>query len=255
MKIKLFLCCLLCAFGARVQAQADLFGTTQEPTRKGLVLSFNAGVDIPMADMAKRFGLSYRFGPSVFYKTTSNFLIGAKVDFISGNKLRQDSLLLGVSDVHGQFINQDGQRISVGLFERGYAVGLQVGKIVPLAKKNPNNGILLMGGAGFIQHKILISDVDKTVPQVRGDYAKGYDRLTNGWYLEQFAGYNMFDKGGLLNFHLGLDIMEGFTRGRRDYLFDVHRKDDGSRLDILFGIRGGMYIPIFKKKSEETYFE
>jgi len=255
MKIKLFLCGLLCAFCSRVQAQADLFGTTQEPIRKGIVLSFNAGIDEPMADMAKRFGLSYRFGPAVLYKTRNNFMFGAKVDFISGNKLRQDSLLLGVSDIHGQFINQDGQRISVGLFERGYTIGVEGGKIFSLNKKNPNNGILLMGGTGFIQHKILISDVDKTVPQVRGDYAKGYDRLTNGWYLEQFAGYNMFDRGGLLNFHIGLDILEGFTKGRRDYLFDVRRKDDASRLDILFGIRGGMYIPIFKKKSEETYFE
>jgi hypothetical protein len=65
----------------------------------------------------------------------------------------------------------------------------------------------------------------------------------------------MFDKNGLLNFHIGLDVMAAFTNGRRDYLFDVRRKDDAARLDLLFGIRGGMYIPIFKKKSEEIYFD
>jgi hypothetical protein len=112
-----------------------------------------------------------------------------------------------------------------------------------------------MTGAGFMQHKINIFDQDKTIPQLRGDYRKGYDRLTNGWYLEQFVGYNMFDKSGLLNFHIGLDFVAGFTKGRRDFLYDVMRKDDASRIDLLFGLRGGWYIPIFKHKSEEIYFE
>lgn len=236
-------------------AQDDLFGATQEPKRKGLVLGFNGDLDFPAADMAKRFGTSYRFGPSVMYKTKSNWFFGAKCDFIQGNKIRQDSLLVGVSDKNGLFINQDGQRIAIGLFERGYAIALQGGKIFPINKQKPNTGILLLTGAGFMQHRIDITDIDKTVPQVRGDYEKGYDRLTNGVFLEQFAGFNMFDKGGFINFHLGLDILAGFTQGRRDYLFDVRHADNASRLDILFGVRGGIYIPIFKKKSEEIFFE
>ena len=189
------------------------------------------------------------------YKTKTNWFFGAKCDFIQGNNIRQDSLLVGVSDKSGLFINQDGQRIAVGLFERGYAIALQGGKIFPTNKRNPNTGILLLTGAGFMQHRIDISDVDKTVPQLRGDYEKGYDRLTNGLFLEQFAGFNMFDKGGFINFHIGVDILAGFTQGRRDYLFDVRHADNQSRLDILFGLRGGIYIPIFKKKSEEIFFE
>ena len=236
-------------------AQTDLFGTTKEPARKGIVLGFNGNVDIPGADMAKRFGTSFRIGPSFMYKTESNYMFGAKADFIFGNVINQDSLLYNVSDQDGNFINNNGQRIGIGLFERGYAIGLQGGKIFPFSAKQPNNGLLLLTGAGFIQHRINITDQDKTVTQVNGEYEKGYDRLTNGWYLEQFAGFNMFDKGGLINFHIGLNIMAGFTKGRRDYLYDVMRKDDASRIDLLFGIRGGMYIPIFKKKSEEIFFE
>jgi len=241
--------------GSSAFAQADLFETVKEPVRKGIVIGLNAGLDVPGGDLAKRFGLSYRIGPSFMYKTKSNYMFGAKMDFIFGNVIREDSLLAGVHDKDGNFINNNGQRIGIGLFERGIAVGLQAGKIFSLGSTNPNNGLLVMTGVGFLQHRINILDKDKTVPQVRDDYEKGYDRLTNGWYLEQFAGFNMFDKGGLLNFHIGLDIMAGFTKGRRDYLYDVRRTDDAARIDLLFGIRGGLYIPVFKKKSEEMFFE
>lgn len=237
------------------KAQADLFGEEKTPQRKGFIIGVNGNFDIPGADMAKRFGVSYRIGPSILYKTKSNWIFGVKGDFILGGKIKEDSLMYNIKADDGSFLNSQGQRVGVGIFERGYAIGLEAGKIIPLQKSNPNTGILIMTGAGFIQHKINIFDKDKTILQLTGDYRKGYDRLTNGWYLEQFAGYNHFDKAGLINFHIGLDVLAGFTKGRRDFLYDVMRKDDKSRVDLLFGIRGGIYIPIFKKKSEETFFE
>jgi hypothetical protein len=205
--------------------------------------------------MASRFGTSYRLGPSLMYKTQSNWIFGAKGDFIFGNQIKEDSLMVGIKDNEGYFINNQGLRIGVGTFERGYLVGLQAGRIFPLSKDAPNSGVLVLTGVGFMQHKIAIIDEDKTVPQLRGDYRKGYDRLSNGWYLEQFLGYNVFHKGGLLNFHIGLNVTAGFTAGRRDFQYDIMRKDDASRFDLLFGLRGGWYIPIFKKKSEEIYFD
>jgi hypothetical protein len=250
-----FTAAFLGGFSQALHAQADLFGTTGEPIRKGFVIGVNANLDFPAADMAKRFGTSYRLGPSLMYKTQSNWFLGAKGDFIFGNIIREDSLMTGIKDRDGYFINNQGERIGVGLFERGYLVGLQGGRIFSFGKSHPNDGLLLLTGAGFIQHKIAIIDDDKTIPQLRGEYRKGYDRLTNGWYLEQFVGYSMFHKGGLLNFNIGLNVMAGFTKGRRDFLYDVMRADDASRIDLLFGLKGGWYIPIFKKKSEEIYFE
>lgn len=246
---------LLCGFVHIASAQDDLFGGPKEPVHKGFLIGANGDVDLPGADMAKRFGISFRLGPSLLYKTEGNWLFGAKSDFVFGNKVHEDSLMYNISDQYGGFISSSGERIGVQIYERGYVIGLEAGKIIPMSKSHPDDGWLIMTGAGFIQHKISIFDKDKTIPQVRGDYRKGYDRLTNGWYLEQFVGYNKLDKRGLLNFHIGLDIMAGFTQGRRDYLFDVMRKDDAKRIDLLFGIRGGWYIPLFKKKSEEIYFE
>ncbi len=246
---------LCCVLAVPALAQDDLFGTKAPAPRKGFVIGVNGSIDEPAADMAKRFGLSFRLGPSLYYKTEGNWMFGVNADFIFGNKIREDSLLINVSDQYGAFINSDGERIGLQLYERGYTIGLQAGKMIPLKKSKPDVGILLLTGAGFMQHKISIFDKDKTIPQVRGEYRKGYDRLTNGWFLEQYIGYQSFDRRGLLNFHIGLDILAGFTQGRRDYQFDIMRPDNSARLDMLIGIRGGWYIPIFKASSEGYMFQ
>jgi hypothetical protein len=246
------------AFAAALSAQAqdDLFGTTKKDPKKGVVICLNGSLDFPAADMAKRFGISYRVGPSVFYKTKKNWIIGAKADFIFGNKIKEESFLANLKSPDESYISYNGMRVGISPFERGYLLGLQAGRIITLSDKSSDNGLMLLTSAGFIQHKILISyDRNTDLPQLAGDYKKGYDRLTNGVFLEQFVGYTYFSNNGLINFNIGLDVMAGFTKGRRDYLFDINKAGTDSRLDMLYGIRAGWYIPVFKRKSEEFYFE
>lgn len=256
--MKLFFCfsfvALLVSFSSF--AQDDLFATPKKEARKGLVIALNGNFDMPAADMGKRFGVSYRVGPSMFYKTKSNWIIGAKVDFIFGNKIKEDSFLANIEGYEKSHIAFNGYRVNINTFERGYMVGLQLGKIIALNDSRPDNGLMLLTTAGFLQHKILISTKNAgDVPQLSGDYVKGYDRLSNGLFLEQFIGYTHFATDGLINFNIGFDIMAGFTKGRRAYLFDVRRPGTDSRVDILYGIRGAWYIPVFKRKSEEFYFQ
>ena len=250
----LFVLVVLVTAGA--YAQEDLFGATaKSDVKKGWLIGVNGDVDLPAADMAKRFGLGFRLGPSVMYKTKKDWLFGAKGDFIVGNQIREDSLMINLKDGENYTLNQDGQSESPLTYERGYMIGLQAGRIFNISKNQPDNGITAMLGAGFMQYKINIVNKDNDIPQLKGDYKKGYDRLTNDIFLEQFIGYSYFGKDGLINFHIGLDLVEGFTLGRRDYLFDVMRPDNKQRLDMLFGIRGGWYIPIFKRKSDDIYFQ
>jgi len=254
---------LLGVISASAQDKDKLFGTGAPPEpKKGFILNGNGDFDIPAADMAKRFGLSYRIGPAVFYKTSSNWIIGVKCDFIEGSVVKQDSLMINIRDKYSgpsthlyEFINKNGDRTGVPVYERGYAIGVQVGKIITLNKFRPDNGLELLGSVGFMQHKIDIYNSDKSVWQIQGNYLKGYDRLTNGGFAEAYAGYIFFAKNKLLNFTLGLDALFGFTQGRRDYLYDVMRPDNQQRLDILYGVRGGWFIPIFKRKSEDLLFE
>ncbi len=254
---------LMAALVAKGQIEDKLFGPAElPPARKGFILNANGDYDMPGGDMAKRFGESYRLGPALMYKTKSNFIFGAKFDFIFGNTIREDSLFIDIRDRYStksthlyEFINGNGERIGVPIYERGYAVGLTFGKIFSFSKHHPDDGLMIMATGGFVQHKINIYDKDKTVQQLSGDYKKGYDRLTNGAFIEGYAGYTHFSKTVLINYTIGIDAMIGFTQGRRDYLYDVMHGDTKKRTDILFGLRAGWFIPMFKRKSEDLLFE
>lgn len=249
--------------GAHAQDREKLFATDEKKTaKKGFIICGNGEFDVPGGDMAKRFGNSYRIGPAMLYKTEKNWIFGAKCDFILGGVVRQDSLMINIRDKYSgqsnnlyEFINNNGERIGVPVFERGYTLALEFGKIFSMSKLHPDNGIVLLGSLGFLQHKINIYDKDKAVSQLQGAYLKGYDRLTNGTSVEFYAGYIYFARNGLTNFTLGVDAMFGFTQGRRSFLYDVMRPDNKQRMDMLFGVRGGWFIPIFRKKSEELLFE
>jgi hypothetical protein len=236
-------------------AQEDLFESTKLPARKGFLLGVNGNFDFSAGDMSQRFGNNYRIGPSFHYKTKSNWIFGVKFDFLNGDKIKEDSMFNGIQDGSGTFVNQDGQRIAVNRYERGYMTGIEVGHIFNISKSVSDNGIMIMTGVGFMQHRILIQDKSESILSLRGDYRKGYDRLTNGLYVEQYVGYLFLSNNGLINFHIGLDASFGFTQGRRDFLYDVRRPGNDKRVDILFGIRGGWYLPMFKRKSEEFFFE
>ncbi|HRO42284.1 MAG TPA: hypothetical protein PL009_05585 [Flavipsychrobacter sp.] len=247
---------LSCLLSQNSFAQDDLFGTQKREAKKGLIISLNGNFDIPAGDMAKRFGLSYRVGPAVLYKTKANWMIGAKADFILGDKIKEEGLLNNIIDADKQLITRDGTTGAIQLYQRGYMLGLQAGKIINISKTNPDNGILLLTSAGFVQHKIhIVTRNAGDVPQLSSEYKKGYDRLANGVFLEQFVGYVHFSNNGLINFNIGLDVMAGFTQGRRDFWYDVQKAGTDKRLDVLFGLRGGWYIPVFKRKSEEIFFE
>jgi hypothetical protein len=253
----------LLSMNVHAQDKDKLFGNAEKVSaRNGFILNVNGNFDIPGGDMAQRFGLSYRIGPGVLYKTASNWIFGVKCDFILGGDVHQDSLMSNIKDAYNgkdgklyEFINNGGQRVGVPVYERGYAIGVSAGKIIPFSDRFPDNGLMLLATAGFIQHKIDIYDRDKTVEQLRGNYLKGYDRLTNGAFVEGYAGYVFFANNRLLNFTLGLDALFGFTQGRRDYLYDVMRPDNQQRLDVLFGIHGAWFVPMFKRKSEDMLFE
>ncbi len=239
----------------QANAQDDLFILEKPPARKGVILGFNGGVDFPGGDMAKRFGTSYRAGVQVLYKTKSNWIFGPKFDYMFGNKIKEDSLMINIRDAYGTYISNIGERINLQVYERGYMVGMQGGKIFNVGKENSDNGIMALTTVGFMEHKIFIRERDDAITAVNGKYKKGYDRLTNGLLLEQYVGYTYFANTNLLNFHIGLNIAAAFTQGRREFLYDVMRPDNEARVDLLFGVRAGLYIPIFRRKSEEFFFE
>lgn len=211
------------------------------------------GYCIPGGDMSKRFGNASVLGLNTHYKTSSNWIFGFSGSFIFGGDVKQDKLFDQISTSNGQIIGLDGLFADVRVFERGYMAGVTVGKLISFKKPNPNSGITITATAGFIQHKIRIEAIGNTVPQLRNEYKKGYDHLTNGFQLTEFIGYTYFSNRQLINFYGGFEFMQGFTSNRRDYNFDNMTGSDKNRLDLLYGFKLGWILPLYKKKPAAFY--
>lgn len=111
-----------------------------------------------------------------------------------------------------------------------------------------------MGGAGLLQHKIRIETIGNTVPQLDKEYKKGYDRLSNGLSLHEMIGYYHFGNKHLINFYAGFEFIQAFTENRRSYNFDEMKKDETKRVDLLFGIRAGWMLPVYRRAPQKFYF-
>jgi len=156
---------------------------------------------------------------------------------------------------NGNIINNAGNFTSYSLQERGYFISGRFGKLFPVFNPNPNSGIVIMGSLGYFQHKIRIEVTDNNAPQLIDDYNKGYDRLAGGFCISEFIGYMYLSNSRLLNFFIGLEFNQAWTKPKRDVNFDTMKPDEiTNRFDILSGIKVGWVVPVFKRVPEKYYF-
>lgn len=223
-------------------------------------IEFKGAYDVPMADMATRFGNSFRLGAGIKLKTKQNWTFGFEHVFIVGGNVKEPGLMQNILTSNGGIINIFGEVLNPGIFQRGYMTGIQAGKVLPYLSPNPNSGLTVQTGIGFMQYKINLFDRDNnlaplmSVPNSDLDYKKGYDRLTNGMFLKQFVGYTHYSDNKLINFVTGIDFIYGFTRGRRDFLYDVQKPGNEKRQDLLIGFNFTWVIPLYEKNIEDTYY-
>jgi hypothetical protein len=243
---------LLLQFQVMAQAEGELVATTEG--RSCWLFSAQLTGEKPILDLAKRFGNNARIGPSIMRKTKNNLLLGVHFDFIFGNKIVEDSVMWNLYTPSGFMIDNQGIPRNPGTFQRGYTVGIDVGKIFPVFQANSNSGLLWHSSYGFTQYRINIYDQDNGFAQFIGDYEKGYDRLTNGLYTEQMIGYAYLSKSKSANFIAGINVMLASTGGRRTWLYDVNRSGLDKRLEGTIGIKLLYMIPRYQKVVEETYY-
>jgi hypothetical protein len=223
-------------------------------SRKVNMIVGNFVTDLPVMDYAKRYGWCNKAGAQFLKKTEKNLLWGARFHFIFGRQIREDSVLWNVYTSNGNLIDKNGNLGNVGLFQRGYQVGLDFGYRFSFWQVNANSGPYWLGSYGFMQHKINIFDRDQLFGQLNAEYKKGYDRLTNGLYTEQQVGYMYLSKSRTLCVYAALGFNYARTGGRREWLFDVRRTGLDVRNDASIAGTVGWIIPIFKKNVEEVYY-
>lgn len=229
-------------------------GSLRDTSIAMTIVTASYSYQLPGGDMSLRFGPNSNIGISGLYKTRGNYLVGVEGSFLFGDNIRETGLLRNMITREGQIVDQDGIMADVLLYQRGFTVMGVVGKVIPVAGPNPNSGLLLKFGAGYFRHKIRIQTQKNEVPQLQGEYLKGYDRLAAGPVMMLFAGYQNLSNNRRINFMVGFEMLAGFTQPLRAFNFDTQRAETGTRFDGLIGVRAGWSLPIYKRQDDRFHF-
>lgn len=241
---------LLFALPGSGRAQSNIRDSSIAFTAIGATFAYQ----LPSADMKKRFGNNFNIGGVLQYKTKKNLIIGLDGQFFFSENVRDKSFLDPFSTADGYLISGDGSLVKPVISERGWKFEIKAGKIIPSFGPNPNCGILLTAGAGILQHKILIENHRENIPFLRDEYLKGYDQLSNGLQFTEFIGYAYFSNKRMVNFYAGFEFTQAFTRNRRTFNFYTRSADNTLRKDFLNGIRVGWVIPVYRRSSNQFYY-
>ena len=217
--------------------------TSNEGTILAAHLSY--GYQVPGGDLLDRFGSNFSAGIGLQLFLPSNWVLEAEGQLLFGQQVKID-VLAPLRSPEGYLFGLDGGTAEVLLRERGWWFGASLGKLFPVISTNPRSGLQINIGAGLLQHKIRIQDDPLvSVPALSGEYKKGYDRLSNGLSLKQFIGYQHFSINRRINFFIGLEFTQGFTESRRNWNIDEMAREEGARIDLLYGIRAGWVLPFY----------
>jgi len=249
---KLFLLIFLFSLiGMISQAQKRVSDTTVSTVLFQATYAFQ----IPGGDLTEFFGNNSTVGGGVSYKTDKNWLFGAFGHFIFGDQVNNRAeIFKGISTADGEVIDGNGLYTSLALFERGFHMQFKAGKLFNVLGPNPNSGIYVQAGLGYLTHRIRIETQFGTAPQLMDDYALGYDRMRGGLAFSGEFGYLLMSNSRLLNLSVALEFTQVSAKSLRDYDFALIRKNDKSYSDQYFGIRISWMIPTYKRAPQDYYY-
>lgn len=246
-----YLILLLLAFGLNLSHLSAQETIKDTGLRVYMIGGAIAG-DIKKGDLAKRFGNGITVGGFLTYKSCSNWLFSLEYAYMYGSNIVENSTLDSIStkDPSNRYIiNSNGEYQILSKYESGNLVFFKIGKVLPFLSHNPNSGIAIKIGGGFMEHKIYYYWTGDAPTQLSGNYLKGYDRLTYGPAISQSIGYHFMGNNGRVNFTFDFEAIEGFTYNQRAYNFDLMSRDDKQRLDVLLTIKLGWFFPLYGKRS------
>ena len=208
---------------------------------------------LPQNNLAERFGPNFSAGVDLIWKSKHNFLFGIEGSYFWTKNVRED-VVASMKNSDGFITDNEGYPAELTLTERGWNFYANVGKLFPKTGHNPNSGMFFTVGAGYMQHKIKLYDVNQKIAAIKGDLKKGYDRLSGGFALTQFLGYQYLSNNRLANFNFGFEFYEGFTQSFRGFNYDTGLKDTQKRIDILIGFRFTWILPLYKRTKDFYYY-
>lgn len=217
--------------------------------QQAIVFDFSYGIQLPAADMAEHFKYNFSLGGKIRFMTSSNLFLGIAGDYQFSEDIKIDPVS-SLRNQEGWIIDKNGYLADIKTGQRGFYLGGSVGYLLAVSKKNKRSGVEFIFSGGYQQHWILIDVLGDDVIQLNGEYKKGYDHMTSGFAMQQYIGYRYMSKNKLLNFWGGFDFLQAFTKNRRNYNFNNMEPTDKNRIDLLFGFRAGMSLPIYFYSSK-----
>ncbi len=247
-----FLILLISSFNLSAQEESE-----GDVKAGDLIFSISAyyAYEKPAGDLESRFGFNHKIGAAFIVKLPSNWVISIDGGYMFGQDLKEEaySVLDNLKTDKGQITSKYGTPGNILLGERGYSIMLKGGKILPFLQSNENSGPLLMGGIGFLEHKIRIDNDGNDTPQIYEEYKKGYDHLTNGIAFSQFIGYQHYANNKMANFYIGVEMTQAFTKNRRGYNYNTMDYDTDARLDMLYSLKVGLVVP-FSRRAPKAFY-
>ncbi|MCX7728426.1 MAG: hypothetical protein N2203_03040 [Bacteroidia bacterium] len=212
-------------------------------------VQIHGALQMPGGDLSKRFGSNASVGGAVIYKLKNNFLIGIDGNYLFGKNVKDNVLSqLETSYSAGNFvIDNEGYPADLRVTERGWNLTMNIGKIFYIGGRNKNRGIHYQIGAGYFQHKINLFDAQRRVAFVKGKWVRGYDRLSIGTCFYQYLGYTYLSSNRFVNFTFGIEMYYAFTKNVRYYDYATASVDNKLRHDLLFGVKFGWILPVYRK--------
>lgn len=251
----LFILCLALPALLPAQDQPEPNSTARNTDRPMLGFYSDFSFQIPAGDLAQRYGAFNGMGFGVWRKSSNLWTIGGGFRPFFGSKVQEPNLLGSMVGPSGSPIDQNGILHVVRTYMRGYHTQIQLGRLIPL-NNNLHSGIHLQAGYGFMQHKIKFSYDERALPQLNVPYQYGFDRLSNGWTLSFSATAQHVNLNNGISFFGGLEWVQGYTYNRRSIDIPTGKRETDLRNDALLSLRGGLLVPIFrKKKSDEEFFQ
>jgi hypothetical protein len=230
-------------------------GTVRDTSLFDPHVTMGYAYQVPGGDMAERYGNNSNLSLGFHVKSRTNWYYGVQGQFLFGSKVIQEEGFLQNLMVDGSYVlDNDGYPATLVIQQRGFALSADVGRLFPVIGPNMNSGILMKGGAGFVQHKIRIEHQETYIAQLEDEYLQGYDRMANGPAVTGFVGYYHMSNNRFINFVIGVEGWRAFAEPRRAINFDTQVIETGVRKDVLLGIRAGWTLHLYKRMSDNFYY-
>jgi len=225
-------------------------GQAQVPQMQRVAVSnieVSGGFGLPMGAFSERVALVYPVGGGFFRQSVKGWQWGATAHFVFGEEIKEPGFASNLLPI----IAGDGSFPGIGATFQGIMTGGFVGKVLPIGRPNGNSGFALRFGLGYLSSWYALRTSGGLVPQLAAPYDKGYDRMSSGFYLSQWFGYQLMSNNQSINFYIGIEAVQGFQEHLRKFQYDVGVLPSGFRSDLWLGLKAGWFFPVYPRSKRE----